>query len=288
MTKLDDLLETEPARTDVQGHWFCVQWIPDRASKERLNIGVGFVGSGGEKSYRLLSLFHRLECLYDQSVIFHARLACSIAQEAINRSDFRIGWSSSNIATVDRGFAQGDNADEIVNRLFAEAVPLARPEPQPERRDPFTPVPVEKAYGTIRHHLKMKLDLAFERHVPDDPYEEIEDNFGTERLYLPFRRNRAVATLASAAYADPMRVYHNLFEGFRFVDTARLRMNAEDAAIFFVLPGEGLQVDARERIEREIDNFYHFVQRHGLTVESHTELEALSDSVAEWCAPAAV
>lgn len=283
MNNLDHLLENGTPTVSVSGRWFSIQWIPDNATQERLNIGVGFLGKSGEKSFRLLDDFHRVECLYDSTATFHARLACNIAEEAIRHNEFDIGWHGSTIATIDRGFAQGVNPQEIVDRLFVETVPLAQPEPQTERRERFAPISVGKTYDTLRTHLKSRLDLAFERHVPDNPYETIQDQFGEDTLFLPFRRRDAVATLASASYADPMRVYHNLFEGFRFVETAVLRDISQNAGIFFVLPGSDLEPDARNLIENEIDSFYHFAQRHRMTVESHTELEPLGDLIAEWC-----
>lgn len=284
MNGLEELFEKAAPKAGIQGTWFAARWQPDIATGETLNIGVGFVSSEGDLTLQLLNDFSRLECLFDSSnAAFHAELACQVVEECLRASPYRRGSLLAGVTIDDRGFAQGYDNQSIVGRLYSEVVTLGKPRPVKGKKKPFAPVSRDIAYESLKVHLKKSLKLDYERYVPKNPYAEVNDSFGREKLYLPFQREKGVATLASAAYADPYRVKSQLYEGFRSVETALKNKISEDAALFVVLPGEGLSKEAFESLEKEFEEFYAFVRRHDIHMESHEHLIALGDSVLEWC-----
>ena len=284
MNGLEELFEKAAPKAGIQGTWFIARWQPDIATGETLNIGAGFVSNEGDLSLKLLNEFNRLECLFDtNNAAFHAELACQIVEECLRADPYRRGNLLAGITIDDRGFAQGADSQSIVGRLYSEVVTLGKPRPVKGKKKPFSPVSRDNAYESLRKQLKKSLDLDYELHVPKNPYIDVSDSFGQEKLYLPFQRENGVATLASAAYADPYRVKSQLYEGFRSVETALKNNVSEDAALFVVLPGEGLSEEAYVSLGKEFDEFYAFVQRHDIYMESHEHLIELGDSVLQWC-----
>lgn len=285
MLGLEELLDQQKPTAGVSGRWFTAQWMPDPAAGERLNIGVGFITDDGERLFQFADDFTRLKCLYDQSAVFHAQLACRFAEEFAYSDDFAADRPYANIFFEERGFAQGADLNQIVNRLFRETVTLAR-EHRTSRKREFVPVPRMQAYTRLKSQLRKRLQANFQKYVPEDPYVRVADQFGDEKLYLPFRRDNGIATLATAAYADSHRVKANLFEGYRAVETAMHHGLGRDAAVFLVLPGDNLRPDVKTSVENEIDNFYSFLRRHHIRMESHQNIDSLGEEIAEWCSAA--
>lgn len=284
MNGLEELFAKAAPKAGVTGQWFVARWQPDIATGEMLNIGIGFVSDEGELSLRLLNSFERLQCLFDSSnAAFHAELACQVIEECMRRDPFRRGSLFTGITIENRGFAQGLDNESVADRLYSEVVTLGKPREMKGKRKNFVPLPRDTAYEKLKNDLKKKMDLDFERHVPRDPYKVVSDSYGEEKLYLPFQRQGGVATLVSGAYADRFRVKSELFEGFRVVETARKKKISDDAALFVVLPGEGLARDVWEVLEGEFETFYSFVRRHDLYMSSHEDLDQLGDDITNWC-----
>lgn len=276
--------------SSVSGQWSVAQWTPDIATGEILNIGVTFYGKNGETSFKMLSDYERLSCLYDStSVEFHADLACKVAKEFLSSTPDFSGKISPNLQIECRGFAQGHSAEEIVERLYSSVITLGKPCKKKIRKERFNSVALDSAYNSIKIKLKKSLALNYESHVPNNPYREISDSFGSEKIYLPFTRNenQSSASLATAAYADPWRVKSYLYEGFRNVETALNQGIITDGALFIVLPGDGLAKKDEEQINDELSTFYSFTKRHGIVIDSHSDIEELSGSIEKWCAATA-
>jgi len=284
MNGLEELFEKAAAKSGIQGKWFAARWQPDIATGEVLNIGVGFVSNDGELTLRLLNEFGRLECLFDSNnAAFHAELACQIVEECMRADPQRRGNLLAGVTIEEQGFAQGSDNEGIIGRLYSEVVTLGRARPTKGKKKPFVPVSRDYAYENLRKQLKKRLNLDYEKHVPKDPFKEVNDEFGLDRLYLPFQREHGVATLASAAYADPWRVKSHLWEGFRSVETALKNGLSDEGALFVVMPGEGLSTDVFKTLEHQFEEFYAFVKRHDIQIESHEHLIELGESISNWC-----
>jgi len=59
----------------IKGEWSLVQWNPDIATEEYLNIGVSFKHNG-RNYFKMLDSFNRVNCLYDEdTVLIYAELS---------------------------------------------------------------------------------------------------------------------------------------------------------------------------------------------------------------------
>lgn len=289
MDFLNDLIAPKEDIKNITGTWCIARWVPDIATGEILNVGVMFLGNNGEMEMRFLDDYSRIECLYNSShAPFHAELCQKVAKATFLEDPTKRGVISPNLIIEDRGFAQGENPEIIISRLFSSVITLAQPRIKKGRKDPFQSLSRELAYSKIKQSLIEDLGLHFSEYIPSNPFYNFKDRYGEEKLYLPFQKDKvkgkyqSKATLSSAAYADPWRVKSNLYEGFKNVETALNNELIENAAIFIALPGDGLDKLVNENINDEIETFYNFSKRHGIPIYSHMEPEQLAHDASKW------
>lgn len=286
MDTLDSIFSPSNQQELVSGQWSVARWVPDIATGEVLNIGVIVLTSDGQHELRMLDDYERLSCLFNsKNAAFHAELACKVAKEYLSSSPNFTGSISPTLHIESRGFAQGKTLEAIINRLYASVVTLGKPRQKPQRKQKFQSISIDSAYSSIKEKLKKSLQIDYESHVPQNPYHTISDSFGTEKIYLPFMRdkNKQAASLATAAYADSYRVKSYLYDGFRNVETALNKNIIDEGALFIVLPGEGLDKETDERIHDELTTFYSFTKRHGIYIESSNDIALLTSSINSWC-----
>lgn len=268
---------------NVRGEWSVIQWTPDQAAGEKYNIGVAFKDSCSQEiSVSMLDYFDRIKCLYDEAMIFHVQLACDVAREVLLRRHSTEKPIGSNISFQQRGFAQGESTDQLLSQLYNTAVPLARKIRVSATRS-FTTRSRDQVHSALRDNLRHRKDFDYRQYAPVDPFHYIQDGQASHRLYLPFRKDNAVATLASASYVESQRVKLNLYDGWRDVDIAKTNMDIKDAAIFFLLPGEGLDRSRKDVIENEIDAFVWHMKNTGIHLGYQSDFDKLGDEIEEWC-----
>ncbi|WP_318493451.1 hypothetical protein [Photobacterium leiognathi] len=124
MDKINNALGQMPPLQTITGTWYAIQCMPDIATKEVLNIGVG-VEIDGKAYVRLLDLFDRVECLYARDMVFHAELACAMTRDSIMSQGFTEDINH-HIRCDKRGFTQGESVDQILNRLYDAVVSLGK------------------------------------------------------------------------------------------------------------------------------------------------------------------
>ncbi len=282
MDKLNQLLSEKQKQPNVSGQWFAIQWTPDIATAERLNIGVGFIDQGGEISISLLDYFDRIACLYSKDMVFQLSLACDVSRELILKKKISDGYLTPQIRCRTGGFAQGRSASEVLSTLYNSIIPLGN-KFKATRNKNFTSTSRDALYNSLKNTLKMNLDMDFNYHVPENPYQEISDESRKQLVYLPFRKNDGIATLVSADYSDPQRVKCNIYDGYRDIDVAFQKLKSKSKAIFVLLPDDSLKLEHKNSIENELDQFVWFMNKHNVFVESHVTPTNLADEISTWC-----
>ncbi|NOH93538.1 hypothetical protein F0229_13320 [Vibrio sp. AIC-3] len=286
MNELKKLLEAKKQTALIKGSWFAIQWRPDIATGEVLNIGVGYKTSEGHVSVQMLDYFDRIECLYSKEMIFHVELACEVARYKILSGGFDKNIAPQ-ITCEERGFAQGKSEHAVLSRLFTSVVTLGKKKRVRAATRSFTSVNRDALYNSLKNQLKLDLNLSYSKHVPENPNHEITNSNIVHRLYLPFRKDTGNATLISAAYKDTQRVKCNLFDGSRDMEIAVDELKTKNNAIFLMLPGDGLDIEKQHEIENDIDKFVWMMKKHAIKVECESTETELAHKVSEWCLSAA-
>lgn len=277
-------IETPDSRPiPVIGDWICVQWAPDVGAGEWLNIGVALCNQYGSMHLKMLDQFDRLTCLYGDTILFHVQLACDVAYEMVMKhqsADIDLG---PQLRLVKKGSAQGQSESEILGNLYRDVVPLGRPRKAQRAQREFAHKSREDAHVELQTLLKNRLHLDYSRYVRDNPY--LESKSGPS-LFMPFQRENGVATLASAAYADSLRVRCNLYEAHGEMEVAlNERPDVHQGALFVVLPGGGLKAEQRKAVYAAVERVEWIAASASPSIPVHKakNLNTMSDEIVEWC-----
>ena len=282
MNMLDNLLQEKHLSANIQGEWFTVQWRPDIATSEILNIGVVIRDRAGEISLRMLDNFERVKCLYSEDALFNAELACKVAREyilSVKRLDIVIGES---IHIKSNGFFQGVNAETVINRLFDTVVTLARVQNK-KNLNKFSPVDRDGLYTGLKERLKEKLQLEYSLHCPVNPFINIDREGVNHSIFLPFKKTDGIATLASAVYSDSNRVKCNLYDAQRDIELARYELKTSKSAIFFLTSSGGLSETKQAQIDEVVDTFSWYMKSKKVYIGAHSSPIELAGEITEWC-----
>lgn len=284
MEKLDSILSSLHFNCNIKGVWYVVQWSPSLITDERINIGVIFKDNQSQEvSVQMLDYFERAKSLYSKNVKFNLELACNVARELVlNGSDIDSTNLTSQLVVIKKGFAQGKSHSEVLSSLYGQVVTMSKPIVKRNKSN-FISKSRDTIYNEIKDDLKINLSLDYELHVPDNPYQQINEHGFNQTIYIPYKKNNGVATLISTVYSDVQRVKCNLFDGYRDVDVALNNKTTKNNAIFLILPDNNLSRSNKIEVENEIDKFYWLIKRHNIYVGSHVRPNDLANDISDWC-----
>lgn len=283
MDDLSKLLNQTLDQNLIKGEWFNIRWIPDLATGERLNIGVGFIENGRVHS-RLLSYFERLKCLYGESSIYHAELVTSIVGQSLRQN--KLDSPLPQVIFDKSGFAQGYSVDEVLTNLFDQTVRLQKKIRAQSNVERFSSFNIERLYTCLLDELKIKAALQFESFVPVNRSILINDQTGQHELFVPFRDDsNLVGGLASTVYSNVQTIELNLLKAARDVESAIKLGRGNKASIFILMPGDELSKLKNEQIitiENTLDKFEWHMKKQGISIGSHTSIGGLADEICTW------
>ena len=282
METLEDRLRGKESVELVHGTWFIVQWMPDTATRELLNIGVGFVdGEGDEVSVRMLENFERISCMYDGQAQFQIELACNLSRDYIFESKSIPESIASNLSTVQQGYAQGRSVEDVLSSLFELAVPLGRPKNQSNLANRFRPKSRERVYRDAKLEIEKTLGAKSTFCIPKNPYMSYTED-ATKKLFLPFRTDSRIATVASAVFAKSEKALLNVYDAHHDIQAAELQKKWEKPSVF-ILRSELPQAEsAQTKLDNGLDAFYWLAKKQQIHVEVSVNIESLAEGVIEW------
>lgn len=285
---IDEIFEKQRSVSKplVKGSWYRVQWTPDVAASERLNIGIAFVDSEGHRAIHTIDEFARLRCLYGQEVIFHAQLACQIARELVQDENSFFELGTPQIHFMEGGFAQGENTSQILSRLVSDLVPLSITSSRAARHVPVTRKAASK---NVYEALALRLGRsAASKYIPEDPTIMTDDGF---EIFLPFRRETdgghkrgEAATLVSADFTKPEKVQSELLVGHRDISLALQEKLFSQGEIFILRPNkDSMRKDALKYAEDEADKFARYLKSMRIPFQQGDTSQEITERVEEWC-----
>ena len=118
----------------VRAKWFNIRYIPDLATGEVLNIGVGLIDASGRVHAKLLTDFARLHCLYGARLDPEGlQFFMDLLRESLSWPDVPPCSPSPNFVFSELKYAAGDSVEAILNDFYAMTVSL---EPSPPDQNP--------------------------------------------------------------------------------------------------------------------------------------------------------
>ncbi|WP_433912203.1 hypothetical protein ACP97I_16700 [Raoultella ornithinolytica] len=283
MINFSSLINSVPEKSTTTGEWFTIQWTPDLATGEKLNIGVCFRDSSGSSYVQVLEYFDRINCFYSQSAVLHLRLACEVAKEAVMLNQYVEMSNISGVTFVSKGFAQGKSSDDILSSLFSNVVPLAVRKSKPKEKA-YYPISRERLYNIMDGHLKNTLEYnEYFEMIEPTPVKQVNLGNQVQSLFLPYTVGRSIGTIASAAYADENTAKCHLYDAQRDIALALGNYTEySSGAIFILSPNNDLKVEKRDQVDSEIDKFCWYLRTLSVYTEVDSEPVRLADKAAHW------
>jgi hypothetical protein len=283
MINFSSIIEEHSHKPAVSGEWFTIQWTPDHATGEKLNIGVCFRESSGASFTQLLEYYDRIQCLYSQQAVVHLRLACEVAKEVAHLNEYNDKTCISGISFISNGYAQGHSADDIVSSLFNNIVPLAIKKVKGKEKA-YYPIGRERLYNIMDNRLKYR--LAYHEYfemIEPTPLKRVHLGNQVQTLFLPYKAGRGLATIASAAYSDENMAKCHLYDAQRDISLALSNFNEFDkGAIFILSPNQDLKESKRVQVDDEIDKFCWYLKTQSVFTEVDSDPNSLADKAASW------
>lgn len=283
MINFDSFLSRNANKPKVCGDWYTVQWCPDLATAERLNIGVCFVDSYGKSFVQTLESYERIKCLYSSGMEHHLRLACTLVEEAIHTGVSVYDIPFSNISIKANGYAQGKSVDDLLASLFSNVVPLSR-KVLKKRERTFNHTSRERLYNIMDGWLKDHLEYEeYFNMVSIHPTKSVYLGNSNQNIFLPYQSDRSIATIASASYADATLAKCHLYDAQRDLSLALSNFrDLSDASIFILSPDGELNAQRRDEVDNEIDKFCWYLKTLNVQTEVDSSPESLSEKAAYW------
>ena len=274
------IVENKECQRILRGEWPLIQWNPDIATEELLNIGVA-LNIDGQLKLKMLDYFERLTCLFDDSAIEHLRGVIELSENAIvnNCNNF-----SDQIVLRHKGVTKGLSEKEILERLYNRVITLGRPCHNKNLiRHEFKVVHSNALINRVTKNLRQSFKNNDEllRFLPNEKYIHHHD----DTFLVPLRSDRAFGSIVSVVSPNTDKIKANYLTNVNDLKTASIIENKE--ATFFVLaPSDDelnkLDSTKAEQIDSLIDSLNRKQIQQGVKIESEYSEDVLKDKMEWW------
>lgn len=261
----------------IEGTWQRISIEPNPITGERYNIGVLFTCQG-QRYTQLIQDPYRLKCLFDQQTVNNILFSVKHIAELVNHQTL----TPDEFLLSDPMPASGGSVDEIIQRLYGQAVTLGRP--ARSQQDETVKAKVSKtqlvldvydylkrtrciqASGIIPQHRELTIDG--EGHTVDVPL--VSSNQAADIISATYHRKNDIDRIVSQSAVD-----------LRAVKAYKQRF--EKTGLFLLRPTQDMGFSKREvqQAELAIDQIlWKIKQDFHISVEDSAE--ALAESAAHW------
>ena len=267
----------------IKGEWSLVQWNPDIATEEYLNIGVSFKHNG-RNYFKMLDSFNRVNCLYDEDTVQHLQDVIELSLKAFKGDNF---YFSDQIRLIDKGLAKGLNEEKILERLYTRVVTLGKTHASKSKvKNDFKYIKNEPFLKRARTNLRQKIKSKNEyKHLldlfPEDSY--LRKN--NSDLYVPMRSSSNYGSFVSVVTNNVDTINTNYL--MLATDLLTASQLDQKGANFFVLrpSAEELKKLDEEKVDEigeTLDKLDFKFKGYKFNIESADSEEELNDKMLFW------
>lgn len=268
----------------LRGEWSLIQWSPDIATEELLNIGVA-LSVNGKINFKMLDQFERLSCLFDDNVIQHVQDIIELSLPAFenNCKDF-----SEQIRWIDKGMAKGNSEQDILDRLYKRVITLARECNKKTVRSDFKTVQSDALINRITKKFRdiVKNDPLLSGVIPNQKHIA----FNNDSLLVPLQGTKGYGGIVSAVTPNLDRISSNYLMNANDLKTAAI-LNNKEPTFFILSPSDDelnkLDSDKADKIDNLIESLNRKQEQQGIKIECETSELILLDKIQHWAKKAA-
>lgn len=283
-----------PEPPEVRGMWFNIRVVPDLATGETLNIGVGFVGQDSQLQCQWLDRFEAFDCLYRNRLSAeNVRLLVQIVRASMPK-ELPGGQlpllPSPHVVFSPLKFTSGESAEAILEDLFHETVTMAHVAPAKEeveeKPDSMNTATVRKRVFDALFQLDpMAMRIVAE--TPEWPVPLTTEDGRPRILDMPLRGPHRFGNVVSAWHRSKPSLELNMLRAEVDLDLA-MRLYPQDLGGLFIMRPPSPQWGFREEHHRQIDNIIDDLnwrmQIHHLRFEVEDSDLRLAEHILEWAA----
>lgn len=267
----------------MKGEWSLVQWNPDLATEEYLNIGVSFKHDG-KNYFKMLDSFNRVNCLYDEDTVKHLQDVIELSLSAFKTDNF---YFSDQIRLIDKGLAKGQSEEKILERLYSRVVTLGKTHgPKIKLKNDFKYIKNEpflkRASSNIRQKIKSNDQYKHLLNLfPEDSY--IKKN--NSDLYVPMRSSANYGSFVSVVTNNVDTINTNYLTLATDLLTAS-QLDKKGANFFVLRPSaeELKKLDEKkvDEIGETLDKLDFKFKGYDFNIESADSEDELNDKMFFW------
>lgn len=267
----------------LKGEWSLVQWNPDVATEEFLNIGVA-LRHGGRDYFKMLDNFSRLTCLYDEKTSQHLQDVIELSLESFENNFFDF---SDQIRLIHKGLAKGTDEHQILERLYNRSVTLGKVrEEKKKKRSEFLIIKNDFFLTRTSKKLRQKLNKSDELKGLLDLFPENSYiNKDGSDLYVPIRSQRSYGSLVSVVSNNIDTINSNYLTLATDLFTAA-QIDKKQPNFFVLKPSatELQKLDDRKAddVGEALDKLDFKFKKCGFNIESADSEEELNDRMITW------
>lgn len=284
------VVQTPPA---ISGHWSPLTLRLDKACGDRLNIGVIFQTEDGKTTrWRLLNNFSGIRCLYGPDAASNAAFAVDQINSYLR--EHSVCPKDWVISSGEPAYACGNSPEEIVTRLYARTVALARhEESEDERLDSDDhKLSTQRLRRRVRDSIKRRFET---RETPDfwrDSPVQLSTNDGKSvALDLQVWSDTGTATgvigaITSAWYTSKFHRDAYLSNSYRaLVEARQIAGTSAKAAMYVLRPFANPRFNEQQirEIDNELDTVYWSLSKIDVGVHVFDNEEAMTNMVMSVC-----
>lgn len=267
----------------LKGEWSLVQWNPDIATEEFLNIGVTFKHDGQEY-FKLLDHFGRVACLYDEQTSQHLKDVIELYEASFDNKFFDF---SDQIRFISKGLAKGADTDQILARLYKRTVSLGKlHEEKKKKRSEFSIIKndyfLTRASKNLRKSLNNSADLKELLELfPKDSYLQKDGS----NLYVPIRSKQSYGSLVSVVSNNIDTINSNYLTLATDLFTAA-QIDRKQPNFFVLKPSaaelQKLDEKKAEDVGEALDKLDFKFKKCGFNIDSADSEDELNDRMISW------
>ncbi|MDV8157471.1 hypothetical protein [Acinetobacter bereziniae] len=267
----------------LKGEWSLIQWNPDIATSELLNIGVVF-NHDGQSYFKMLDNFGRVACLYDERTAQHLKDTIDLSLEFFGNNLFEF---SDQIRVLPIGTAKGVNENKILDRLYGRVVSLGKVHEEIRRkRSEFSIVKndyfLKRATKNLRQTLNGSDGLKDLLNLfPKDSYIQKDGS----NFYVPIRSQSSYGSLVSVVSNNIDTINSNYLTLATDLLTAA-QLDHKSPNFFVLKPSatelQKLDEDKANIVGEALDKLDYKFEKYGFRIESADSEDELNDRMISW------
>jgi hypothetical protein len=275
----------------VVGEWFSISIIPDLATDERLNIGIGLAHQD-QLNFKIVEDLQGFKCLYGKNGLASIKDLIHLSIEHFKESG-NIESPSSHILIGEKRPAAGNSVDEILNDLFYTMVPIAfahHGDKMLQLKEPALTVDNKRLRREVFKQIEMAANDNYHKIIQQQAV-MLDDKSGiTHRLDLPILdrygdhfSKSLYGSIVSAHYVSDVHRGFFLNGASTSLITASSLLSNSHGSLFILRPEEGTPGYTDEMldiIDEEIDNTaWPLKNRFDIEVHVESSSEAIARNV---------